>query len=130
MAEVPPMFKTALLPCVSPPVPLKAVPTVKIVLLVRVTPVTVILEMEIAVVPPISWLFVANVCTPVPAVKVAPLWVIPPRKVTASFAELSHVPPASIVTSPTKIFVPVSEVMFTVPSIVVGPVTVDVTPLN
>lgn len=124
------MFKIAPLPWVRPPVPIKAVSTVKVVLLVRVIPVTVTLGIEIAVAPPIAWSFVLKVCTPVPAVKVAPLWVIPPRKVTASFAELSHVPPASIVTSPTKIFVPVSEVMFTVPSIVVGPVTVDVTPLN
>ena len=51
MVEVPPMFNTALLPWVSPPVPIKAVATVKVVLLVRVTPVTVMLGIEIAVVP-------------------------------------------------------------------------------
>ena len=73
MVEVLPMFKTAPLPWVSPPVPLKAVATVKVVLLVRVTPVTVTLGIEIAVVPPIAWLFVLKVYTPDPAVKVVPL---------------------------------------------------------
>jgi hypothetical protein len=78
MVEVPPIFKVAPLPWVSPPVPPKAVFTVSVVLLVRVTPVTVTLGMEIAVVPPRAWLFVSKVYTPVPAVKVVPLWVIPP----------------------------------------------------
>ena len=64
MAEVPPIFKIAPLPWVSPPVPLKAVPTVRVVLFVRVTPVTVTLGIDIAVVPPIAWLFVSKVCTP------------------------------------------------------------------
>lgn len=127
IAEVPPIFKVAPLPWVSPPEPLKAVFTVSVVLLVRVTPVTVTLGMEIAVVPPIARLFVSKVCTPVPAVKVVPLWVIPPRKDTASLAVLFHTPPGLMVTSPVNIFVPVVEEIVTTPVMLVAPETVVVT---
>ena len=130
MPEVPPMFKTAPLPWVSPPpVPLKAVATVKVVLLVRVTPVTVTLGIEIAVVPPIAWLFVLKVYTPDPAVKVVPLWVIPPRNVTAKSPELFHVPPALIVTSPVKSCgIPIFIEKVSVPLFEVVPLTVRAYP--
>ncbi len=124
MVEVPPMFNTAPLPWVSPPVPVKAVATVKVVLLVRVTPVTVMLGIEIAVVPPIDWLFVSKVCTPDPAVKVVPLWVIPPRNVTAAPAELFQMPPELIVTKPTNTFAPVPPVIPKVPVMFVVPFAV------
>ena len=54
---------------------MSAVVTVRVLLLVSVTPVTVTLGME--KVPVRDCAFVLNVCTPVPAVNV-PLLVIPP----------------------------------------------------
>jgi len=110
---------------VSPPVPAKAVVTVKLPLLVNVTAVTVILGMVMALVPPMAWLLVPKVCTPVPAVKVEPSWVRPPLKVTSSL--LFQVPPGLIVTNPTKVLVPVVEVMVNVSLTEVAPFTRRVT---
>ena len=69
MPEVPPMFNIPVVPCVKPPVPDNAVPTVNVPLLVRtVGEVTVTLGME--KVPVSAWLLLLKVCTPVLAVKV------------------------------------------------------------
>jgi hypothetical protein len=46
MPEVPPRFSVEFIPCVNPPVPASAVPTVNVPLLVRVMPVTVTLGIE------------------------------------------------------------------------------------
>ena len=125
IAEAVPMFSVALAAWVSSPVPDSAVPTVSVLLLVRVTPVTVTLGMEN--VPVSACELVSKVYTPVPAVKV-PLLVMPPRKVAAELPELFQVPPALIVTKPVNILVPVAEDMFKVPVVppptVVVPVTV------
>jgi hypothetical protein len=45
IVEVPPRFSVALEACVNPPVPFKLVPTVNVLLFVRVTPVTVTVGM-------------------------------------------------------------------------------------
>ena len=51
-------------------------------------------------VPVSAWSLLSNVWSPVPAVKVPPLLVIPPLKVTGEFPELIHVEPEAIVTRP------------------------------
>ena len=61
---------------------------------------------------------------PVPAVKVVPLWVIPPRKVIAALAALFHVPPALMVTKLTNTFAPVALVIPRVPVMSVLPFAV------
>ena len=76
MPEVPLILRIALVPWVNPPVPERAVVTVKplleVTLLVRVTVGTVTLPMVRAL-PPMAWAFVSKVYTPLPAVKVVPL---------------------------------------------------------
>ena len=128
--DVPPIFRVALAAWVNPPVPDKAVPTVNVLLLVSVTPVTVTLGIDN--VPASACAFVSNVCTPVPELKV-PLLVMPPLNVTGEFAAvLVHVPPAATVTRPTKVLVPVAEVIVRLPLVppptVVVPVTVKLKP--
>ena len=114
---------------VNPPVPAKAVVTVSVPLLVKVTPVTVTLGIEKF--PVSAWELVSKVCTPVPAVKV-PLLVIPPRKVIGELLELFQVPPAATVTRPVKVLAPVAEEMVKFPlaplPTVVVPVTVRAKP--
>src|SRR5947209_5703842 len=85
MPDVPPMLSVALPACVTPPDPERAVPTVNVLLLVTVTPVTVTLG--IVNVPFRFWALVSKVCTPVPALNV-PLLVIPPLKVTGELADV------------------------------------------
>jgi len=46
MADVPPRLRVVFTACVNPPVPARAVPTVKVPLFVRVTPVTVTLGID------------------------------------------------------------------------------------
>src|SRR3972149_165361 len=74
MPEVPPMFKTAPLPWVSPPAPLKAVATVKVPVLVYF-PVTVVFGMERPLAPLIVFVPVALVIDSVPDMVVVPLTV-------------------------------------------------------
>lgn len=126
-AEVPPRFKIAFVPWVVVPVPARAVETVNptVLLLARNAPVTVTLGIVSTLVPKIVWLFVLNVYTPVPAVKV-PLSVMPPRMVAVEFPELFHVP--ATVTRPVNVFAPVELVMFSVSVTVVGPLLVKTTP--
>jgi len=131
MVEVPLIFRVALAACVSPPVPMSAVDTVRELLLVRMIPrpVTVTLGMEN--VPVRACEFVSKVCIPLPAVK-AGLLVIPPRKVIAELPELFQVPPVLTVTNPVKILVPVEEDTVRLPLVpapmVVVPVTVKAKP--
>ena len=112
---------------VKPPVPASAAETVRIPLFVRVTPVIVIFG--ILTIPFIDWEFVVKLYMPVPAVKV-PLFVIPPLNIKAELPELFHVPPAFIVKSPLKVFVPVLLAKIIVPSARVVPVIVIVDALN
>ena len=112
IVEVPPRFSVALAPCVNPPLPMSAVSTVKVPLLVSVTPVTVTLG--IVNVPVSVWVLMSKVCTPLPPVKPGVL-VIPPQNVTAEFPELFQVAPPLTVTKPVKIFVPVAEEMVNPP---------------
>ena len=128
--EVPPILRVAFAACVKPPVPIRAVATVNVLLLVNtVGEVTVMLG--IVNVPVSACELVSNVCTPEPAVKVG-LVVIPPRNVMGEFPELFQVPPALIVTKPVKILVPVAEEMTKVPVVpaptVVVPDTVKAKP--
>ena len=130
MPEVPPILSVALAAWVKPPVPKSAVPTVKVLLLVKVTPVTV--TFGIVNVPVSCCALVSKVYTPVPALKV-PLLVMPPRKVTGEFAAvLFQKLPALRVTSPMKVLAPVAEEMVRVPFVplptVVVPVTVNAKP--
>src|SRR5436190_21064852 len=107
MPAVPPMVKEAFEVCVNVPLPLSSVLTVRLLLLVSVTLVTVTLGMEN--VPVSDCVLVVNEYVPVPALKV-PLFVMPPLIVTAELADvLVHVPPEAMVNKPIKIFVPVNE---------------------
>ena len=106
------------------------VATVRVLLFVSVTPVTVTFGM--VKVPVSACALVLNVCAPVPALKV-PLLVIPPRNVIGEFAEvLAQVPLALIVTKPVKSFAPLAEDMVKLPLVpaptVVVPVTVNANP--
>lgn len=94
-------------------------------------PVTVILAIEIALLPPIVCEFVLKVCTPPAAVNV-PLFVRPFENVGIAVALSVHVPPTFIVTAPVKVFAPVALESVSVPPllIVVTPVTVVVNPPN
>src|ERR1044072_7100706 len=129
MPDVPPIFNVALAACVRPPDPERAVATVNVLLLVKVTPVTVILGMEN--VPLSCWELLSKVCTPVPAVNV-PLLVIPPLNVTFELPLLFQVPPAFTVTNPVNIFVPAVALMVKLPLVpppmVVVPETVRLKP--
>ena len=73
---------------VNPPVPAKAVVTVSVPLLVRVTPVTVTDGIE--KVPLSACELVSKVCTPVPALKLL-LLIIPPLKVIAELPKFRKV---------------------------------------
>ena len=126
IAEVPPKLSVELAACVNPPPPDSAVPRVSVPLLVYV-PVTVtegIVNVPLIVLPaPLK------VYTPVPALNVPELDILP-GKVNATFAAvLFHVAPALTVTSPLKAFVPVAEDMVNIPPVppptVVVPVTVS-----
>ena len=124
------IFRVPVAPFVNPPFPARADVTVNAALFVTVIPL--IVTFGIDKVPTSVWALVLNVCTPVPAVKV-PLLVMPPWKVTASFAEeLFQVPPLFTVTMPVKVLVPVAEEMAKVPvvppPITVVPVTVRLYP--
>ena len=123
--DVPPMFSVPVAALVNPPVPDSAVPTVRVPLLVSVTPVTVTFGIEN--VPLSAWLLVSKVCTPVPALKL-PLLVIPPRKLTAELIVSFQVAPEFTVTKPLKLFVPAVEEKVRLPLVppptVVVPVTV------
>ena len=125
----PPIFKVALAAWVKVPVPVNAVLTFNVLLLVNVTPVTVTLGMVNVLVS--AWLLVLKVCTPLPAVKV-PLLVIPPWKITGESPELFQVPPELMETSPVNVLVPVAEDITRLPvappPTVVVPVTVSVKP--
>jgi hypothetical protein len=55
MPEVPPRFSVALAACVNPPVPESAVATVNVLLLVKVTPVTVTLGIDIVPLNPCAF---------------------------------------------------------------------------
>lgn len=129
MPDVPPMFSVAPTACVSAPVPLKAVPTVRLLLLVRVTAPPVTVTLGIVRFPVKACEFVSNVCTPVPALKV-PLFVMPPRNVTAEFAAVFvHVAPDAIVTRPVKVRVLLAVIVrapLVPPPTVVVPVTANV----
>lgn len=124
MPDVPPIFRVAFAACDSSPVPESAVATVRVLLFVSVTPVTVMLGIDN--VPVTDWELVLNVYTPVPAVKV-PLFVIPPWIVIAELPELFHVAPELIVTRSVKVFVPVAEEMVSVPLVPPPTVVVPVT---
>ena len=129
IVEVPLMFSKEPVPWASvPPVPESAVPTVSVLVFVRVTPVTVTLGMEN--VPVSAWALVVKVYDPVPAVKVPLLLVTPPRKLIAEFPELFQIPPEFMITKPAKVFVPVVLAKDIVPLTLVVPVTVIVTALK
>lgn len=129
IVQVPPIFKVAPDDWVNPPVPARAVATVRELLLVRAIVVTVTLG--IVNVPVSAWAFVVKVCSPEPPVK-AGVVVIPPRNSNGEFPELFQFAPAAIVTRPVKSFAPVADEMFRVPlvppPIVVVPVTVNAKP--
>lgn len=99
-APVAPMFNVLVPALVNPPVPARAVATVSVPLLVKVTPVTVTLGMEN--VPVSAWELVLKVCTPVLAVKV-PLFVMPLLKVEVTAALSVQFAPPLIVTRPVKV---------------------------
>ena len=120
--EVPPMLRVALAAWVIPPVPSSAVPTVSVLLLVRVIVVTVILGSE--KVPVSAWLLVLKVWRPVPAVK-TPLLMMPPANVTGELVLLFQVPALFTVTSPVKVLVPVELFSNRVPVTPVVPVTAN-----
>ena len=127
MPEVPPILSVALAAWVKPPVPERAVPTVNVLLLVKVIPVTV--TFGIVNVPVSCCALVSKVYTPVPGLKL-PLFVMPPLKVTGELAAvLVQVPPVLIVTSPVKVLVFAAELMVKLPlappPTVVVPVTVN-----
>ena len=110
------------------PFPARAVLTVSAPVLVREMVVTVTLGIE--KVPVRVWMLDSKVCTPLPPMNVGVL-VMPPRKLTVEFIELSQVAPAPIVTNPVKIFVSVAEekarMPLDPPPTVVVPVTVKLT---
>lgn len=114
---------------VKSPVPLSALLTVRLLLLINVTPVTV--TFGIVSVPRRLWVLVSNVYTPEPAVNV-PLFAIPLWKLAAELPLLFHVADDEMVTSPAKVLVPDEEVMARVdappdPTVVV-PVTEKLNP--
>ena len=120
MPEVPPMFKTAPLPWVSPPAPLKAVATVRVPVLVYV-PVTVVFGMERPLAPLIVFAVPLKVITPVVDVNVPSFCRFP--EIVAAMVVLLQVPPLLTITSP-NVYVPVALVIDSVPDMVVVPVTV------
>jgi hypothetical protein len=126
IAEVPVRLSVPVDHWVSQPVPARAVETVRVALLVTVTPVIVTLGIEMAEVHPILWLLVLKVWIPVFAVNVVPLWVRPQRKVGIAAAVAFQTPPLLMVTAQTKVLAPVAEVSVRVSVIEVVPVTVTV----
>ena len=128
IADPIPIFSVEFAACSSSPVPDSAMPTVRVLLFVRVTPVTVMLGIDN--IPFRACGFVLNVCTPVPAVNavIVPELVIPPCKVIASFAGLVQVPLAPTLIKPENSFVPVAEFIVIPP--LVAPVPIEVVPLT
>ena len=116
------MFKTAPLPWVSPPAPLKAVATVRVPVLVYV-PVTVVFGMERPLAPLIVFAVPLKVITPVVDVNVPSFCRFP--EIVAAKVVLLQVPPLLTITSP-NVFAPVALVIDSVPEMVVVPVTVIV----
>ena len=104
------------------PVPARAVETLNEVrLFSTLTPFTVKLGMVVELEPSMAWLLVANIYTPVPAVKVVPLLIRPPLKPTALLPELFQTPPLFMVTRPPKVLRPVALVIFSVSEILLVP---------
>ena len=120
MVEVTPMFKTAPLPWVSPPAPLKVVATVRVPLLVYV-PVTLMFGMERPLAPLIVFAVPLKVIAPVVDVNVPSFCRLP--EIVAAMVVLLQAPPLLTVTSP-NVFVPVELVIDSVPEMVVVPATV------
>lgn len=129
---VPPSIRLSPVPWVRPPLPAKAVPIVRPLerlLVSTVGLVMVILGNDMAAELLSDWVAdVLKVCMPLPVVNVLPLWVMPPRYVTAELPELFQVLPAAVVMAPTKILVPVAELITRLPLVppptVVVPLTV------
>ena len=103
------MFRTELSAWVNVPFPARDVDIVNVLLLVKITPATVIfgiVKNPEAVVS--AWLFVIKVCIPLPALKLlpAPIKVIPPLKVAGEFPVLLQAAPADTVTRPVRFRAP------------------------
>jgi len=118
----------------SVPFPVSAVPMVKLLLLINLTPVTVMFgivkdpESAVSV-----WSLVMNVWTPVPALKIpVPKSVIPLLNVAGEFPVLFQVAPADTVTRPLRFSTPAALLMTMLPldppPTVVVPVTVSGNP--
>ena len=129
IADVPPIFKTALPAWVSPPVPVSAVATVSVLLFVNAIAVTVRFGMK--KVPVSACALVVKEYSPAPAVNV-PLLVIPRLNCIAEPIELVQVAPIAMVTSPVNNLAPVTDetvkLPLVAPPIVVVPVTVKANP--
>ena len=130
MPIVPAIFKTAAGPWDNPPLPAKAVATLRVPLLMSVIPLIVTLGIER--IPVSDCGLVSKVWIPEPGLNRELLLVIPPRKVTGEFAGLFHVPLASMVVNPANMSVPVALGISMSPlvplPIVVVPVTVRLYP--
>ena len=147
MPDVPPRFKTEFELWIKLPVPDSAVaaitasdaplvkvpgfvtvnkvPTVKVAMLLVIVPVAVRLGMDkAAMVPPMVFPVPLKVYTPLPAVKVAPVFTVKlPEIATGIITELFHVPVPFTVTS-AKVFVPPATLIAKVPETEVAPTTV------
>jgi len=126
--QVPPRFSVPDELLLNVPVPARAVLAVNVPLFVNTMVVTVTLGIVVVVLPPTACALVENVCTPVLAVNVVALFVMPLAKVIAAAAVSFHTAPLFSVTAPVNVLAPVALLKVMVPVMLVVPETARVKP--